>query len=260
MDIEDIYTPDNWIPVKALREAANPKFSVLFKGHRKTASSPPGTPCSKLCKSLGKFSSACTSVNLHSRYNTASIESMNHCIPNDCESRPKNKQFLILIKKLNEEIMILSSQLRQSNEVISYLTSKLSEVNKRHVIHLQAIQERHEQKMRRNKQDFEAFLKEINKTSKEPVQKFEEINKMLQNELEISNFEFHRQVNWLKQFCVTIVSEVKEKFDQDLAEIKKAYKEKLKTLGKNCPDELEEIEDEPSEEQSNKFYEVYSTM
>lgn len=262
MDIEDITTPDNWIPIKALREAADPRFSLLLKGHRKNKSSPPGTPCGKFYKSIGKLSSACTSVNLHSRYNTASIESINHCALPDSLSEGKSKQHLMIIKKLNEEIFLLSSQLRQSNEIISYLTNKLNEVNKRHVIHLQAMQERHEQKMRRNKQDFEAFLKEFNKTSKEPMSKFTEINQMLQNELENSSLEYQKQVNWLKQFCINIISDVKDKYDQDLAEIKFSYKEKLKNLKKTdsnslktpfLPD-LDQFEEEPSEEQSQKFY------
>lgn len=262
MDIEDITTPDNWIPIKALREAAEPKFSLLVKGHRKNKSSPPGTPGGKFYRSIGKLSSACTSVNLHSRYNTASIESINHCALPEGLSENRGTQYVSIIKKLNEEIFLLSSQLRQSNEIISYLTNKLNEVNKRHVIHLQAMQERHEQKMRRNKQDFESFLKEISKSSKEPISKFTEINKMLQNELENSSMEYQKQVNWLKQFCINIISEVKEKYDQDLAEMRSSYKAKLKTLKKKNFNILtapfqpvhDEYEDEPSEEQSQKFY------
>jgi hypothetical protein len=57
--------------------------------------------------------------------------------------------------------MILSNQLTQANGLVSQLNNRIAENNKKHALHIQALQERHEQKIKRIKQDMELFLKEI---------------------------------------------------------------------------------------------------
>ena len=262
MDIEDIDAPNPWIPIKALREAADPKLS-LKATHRKAASSPPSTPTGHLYKSIGKLSSACSSINLHTRFNTATIDSLNH-IQAEIDSFKTESKFSDLVRRLNEEILILSSQLRQSNEIISNLTQRLNERSKRHVMQLQALQERQEQKLRKNKKDFEVYLKQLNEKflpDKQNLEKSSEMNKILKEEIESNSLEFQRQVDWLKQFCIRVITEIKAKYDEDLIRIRFRYndkivraKEKLRLSGTlNDDSTLVNLSDEISEEQSQKF-------
>jgi hypothetical protein len=262
MDIEDIELPNPWIPIKAIRAAAELK-STIRPGHRKAASSPPSTPCSRVSKSIGKLSSACSSINLHSRYNTASIESLNH-IQVEIEGLQKESKFSGLVKRLNEEIFILSAQLRQANQIISQLTQKLSELNHKHILQLQALQERHEQKLRRNKHELDFLLKEITnkeQASRAQIDKKSETNQDLIEELENNSLEYQRQVDWLKEFCLEIVTNVKRKFDEDLRKIKSKCKEKIRRIKEKCKmgtlvdddSTLVELSDDAEEEISRKF-------
>ena len=262
MDIEDIDLPNPWISIKALRAAADPKSS-LRATHRKSASSPPTTPSTNLYKSIGKLSSACSSINLHTRYNTANFDNLNQ-IQAEVDSFQRESKFSGLVRKLNEEILILSSQLRQSNEIISTLTHRLNEQTKRHVLQLQALQERHEQKLRKNKSDFEYFLKEITNKSLPDKQNFERssnLNKVLIEEIESNTLDFQRQVDWLKQFCIKVITEIKSKYDEDLIRIRSnckekivKVKEKLRLSGTLDDDStLVDLLDESGEEQSQKF-------
>ena len=262
MDIEDIDIPNPWIPIKALREAADPKSS-LRATHRKTASSPPSTPTSQLYKSIGKLSSACSSINLHTRYNTATIDSFNH-IQAEIDNFKTESKFSDLVRRLNEEILILSNQLRQSNEIISNLTQRLNDQSKRHVMQLQALQERHEQKMRKNKKDFEFYLSQLTEKflpDKQNLEKSSELNKILKEEIESNSLEFQRQIDWLKQFCIKVITEIKAKYDEDLIRIRAKCKdkiirakEKLRLSGTVDDDStLVYLSDEVSEEQSQKF-------
>ena len=262
MDIEDIDMPNPWISIKALRAAADPKSS-LRATHRKSASSPPSTPSSNLYKSIGKVPSACSSINLHTRYNTATIDSLNH-IQVEIDNFQRGSKYSGLVRRLNEEILILSSQLRQSNEIISTLTQRLNEQTKRHVLQLQALQERHEQKLRKNKKDFEYFLREITCKSLPEQQDHERssnLNKVLKEEMESNSLDFQRQVDWLKQFCIKAITEIKGKYDGDLMRVRARcnekiikVKEKLRLSGTLDDDStLVDLLDEAGEEQSQKF-------
>ena len=56
----------------------------------------------------------------------------------------------------------MSTQLKQANETIACLTQRLNESNSKHAMHLQSLHERHEQKIRRNQQDMDHLLREMN--------------------------------------------------------------------------------------------------
>jgi hypothetical protein len=129
---------------------------------------------------------------------------------------------------------------------------------------LQALQERHEQKMRKNKKDFEFYLSQLTEKflpDKQNLEKSSELNKILKEEIESNSLEFQRQIDWLKQFCIKVITEIKAKYDEDLIRIRAKCKdkiirakEKLRLSGTVDDDStLVYLSDEVSEEQSQKF-------
>lgn len=250
MELEDIEMNNSWIPVKAIRNAADIKSTFRTSTHRKTVSSPPETPPHHISRvKENRLSSVFgSSINLHTRYNTASIDSFQPSVTHELDSSLLERKYSSIISRLNEEIMILGNQLKHSNTIISELTKKLNEINNKHAQHIQALQERHEQKMRRNKQELDYIIQEMNsrnmkhvnqsleqalkKAHEEFQNEIYEKSKVYQEELENNNYEHKKQVNILKSHCLGIVAELKERFVDELEKVEEEYKEKIMRLKK----------------------------
>ncbi|OMJ91699.1 hypothetical protein SteCoe_5729 [Stentor coeruleus] len=250
MELEDIEINNSWIPVKAIRNAADIKSTFRTFTHRKTASSPPETPPHHISRIKEKRLSSVfgSSINLHTRYNTASIDSFQPSVNHELDSSILERKYTSIISRLNEEIMILGNQLKHSNTKISELTKKLNEISNKHALHIQALQERHEQKMRRNKQELDYIIQEMNSQNikhvslsleqalKKAHEDFQnEINKkskVYQEELENNNYEHKKQVNLLKSHCLSIVADLKTRFVEELEKVEEEYNEKIIRLRK----------------------------
>jgi hypothetical protein len=249
MDLEEnLNISNSWIPVKALRTAADIKETLKKKYDRKVSSSPSSTP-NKISVSVEVKANSPTSntihfSSLHSRYNTASLD----IVPIYSEMpESTEKKYINNISRLNEEILIMSSQLKQANETIASLTQKINENNSKHVLHLQSLHERHEQKLRRNKQDMDNLLKDayVNSSSlalekiileknlelelqkRKFQEKIEDITKRFEAQLENQDAQHKHQVDALKDQFLDIVINLKERFLVQITSLQTQYKQEI---------------------------------
>lgn len=245
MDLEDnLSIPNSWISVKALRNAADIKETFKRGYHRKTVSSPSGSPnksaISVEVKANSPISNTIHFNSLHSRYNTATLDI---CPPQFELSDTFEKKYISNIARLNEEILIMSTQLKQANETIAMLTHRLNDSNSKHALHLQSLQERHEQKIRRNRQDMENLMKEMH--SKTPsmslekiildknleieVQKrkfqenIEDLAKKYESQLEAKEKQHRFQCQTLKDQFLDIVLAIKDRFFEEISTLQGQY-------------------------------------
>ena len=249
MDIEDFEVPNPWISIKAIRNAATIKSSLKTSFHRKIVSSPPETPSNLILKKEVKLNSpSLYSINVHTRYNTASIDSF--APNNEAEGLNIEKKYQNVIFRLNSEIMILSNQLTQANGLVSQLNNRIAENNKKHALHIQALQERHEQKIKRIKQDMELFLKEIqaktalteNFDKKNEISRLKErhqeeileIKKICKDELDFKDHECKEQMSLLKDRSFQIIKSLKQIFIEEVECLEQKYKEKIQKVRSLC--------------------------
>lgn len=256
MELEEFSNSSSWISTKALREAADLKISIKTSFHRKSASeipTPTKLPC--LPSSSSTFCLAQTPKN-HSSWNTSSLENTSQKSFNFDFFQP-DKKYQQHILRLNEEIQILSDQLKQANELVKNLNEKLTETISKHVLHIQALQERHEQKLKRNQKELELILHSSNTVNHNELQKisnefhcalerqqneFESLmevqEKRFKDEFEKRELEFKEKEKSLRQNFMTVIVDLKQKFIQELQEVKLKYKGKIKflsTLRKKIP-------------------------
>ena len=249
MELEEFSNSCSWISTKALREAADLKFSIKTSFHRKSASEiPTPTKLPALSSSSCSISAVQTPKNQPS-WNMSSLEFTSCQKSFNFDIFQADKKYLQQIQRLNEEIQILSEQLKESNDLVKQLTDKLAECNSKHALHLQALQERHEQKLKRNQKELELILHSSSYFNHSEVQKltneFHSAFEKQQNEFEFhvnmiekryneglcqKEAEFREKENLLRQNFMTVILNMKEKFIEDLQEVKTKYKAKLKLL------------------------------
>lgn len=173
---------------------------------------------------------------LHSRYNTATLN-----ISSGFQelSESTEKKYINNIARLNEEILIMSTQLKQANETIAALTQELNKNNSKYAQNLQALHERQEQKIRRNQQDMDRLVKEMNsKALNMPLEKIileknleievqkrkfhgkiDEMSKRFEKQLEIKDLQQKAQLQNLKDQFLDIILSFKEGFFDDIDEL-----------------------------------------
>jgi hypothetical protein len=66
------------------------------------------------------------------------------------------------LKRLNHQVSVLSQQVQNSNLEIKKLQNKMNLIQKENIIKLQFMQEQHEKKLRKNKQDLDFLLNDLN--------------------------------------------------------------------------------------------------
>lgn len=246
MDLEDnLNLPNSWIPVRALRNALDIKESIKKGHHRKTASSPSASPNKNTISMEVKANSPTSNTihfnSLHSRYNTSTLD----ISPNHQEfSDALEKKYITNIARLNEEILIMSTQLKQANETIACLTQRLNESNSKHAMHLQSLHERHEQKIRRNQQDMDHLLREMNNKSPNMAlekiileknleievqkrkfqEKIDELTRRFEKQIEEKDKQNSNQLKVLKDQFLDIVIMLKERFFDEISTLQGQYK------------------------------------
>ena len=248
MDTEELNESSSWISTIALRNAADIKKLIKSNLHRKSASVlPSGIPVplhltpetTKVMELLPKPS--------HQRCNTTSLDKTNSNTTIESDITGFEKKYLSKITRLNEEIAILSEQLKQSYKIITDLSHKLNESNGKHAVHLQALQERHEQKMKKNQQEIEFLLASSKKNQKNEIEKIkvksrEELEGMKQSflhkfkvqkkefyeELEKKDQDYNKQITQQKQHFVEMILDLRNRFIEELEYVQLKYQKKLK--------------------------------
>lgn len=238
MDTEELNESSSWIPTIALRNAADIKSIIKPSLHKKSSSLLPNGASINL--NISQKPS-------HQRFNTASISQSS---PKGLEASLGSK-YLSTITRLNEEVAILSEQLKEANSLISELSDRLNDTNSKHALHLQALQERHEQKMKRNQQEIEFLLKSSKKTKQAEIEQLESHSKAelekqkdlyskkikkceneFYEELEKREFDYQTQLALQKNHFFEVLVNVRDRFTEELERFQSKYKRKISKLKK----------------------------
>lgn len=217
--------------------------------HRKVASSPYSSPYKDSIPSEMRANSPknCPlSFNtLHSKYQTASDSSLKPSLPT---SSPR-KKYMNSIHRLNQEIQIMSTQLKLAHDTIAILTSQLNEINHKHAQHIQEIHERHEQKITKLRNDIDKLfqyngmnahvsvhkiiaeknleLEDLQLRFKEKQVKLEkEYEKRLMNK----EIEHKEQISLLKIQFLDVVEELKDKFLIEIQGVQGEFKKEVEKV------------------------------
>jgi hypothetical protein len=247
MDTEEFTPSSGWISTKALRDTADLKKSVQKVAHRKCASVLPES-FSASSASICNPPKASTPKGCHQRFNTTSLELSQPAKPNDHDSIGE-KRYLHQLAKLNQEIVILSGELKHANELISQLSEKLAEQNTKHAHHLQALQERHEQKTKKGQQEVEFLISsferykaaELDKMAQEYRRSLEEMENRFEakekdremyfaEEMNKKDCDHKQHLRMLKHHFIEMISNLKSKFVEELEEVETKYKGKIQGI------------------------------
>ena len=250
MDTEDFANSASWISTKVLRDTADLKQSVKKTIHRKSASVLPNSlPVPVMANASVIAEKNLTPKGSHQRFNTVSFENVQGFKPLVNDSHMQDKKCLHQIARLNQEILILSGELKQANEVISQLSMKIVEMNAKHTQHLQALQERHEQKLKRNQQEIEFLIKSCESYKNAGLEKAENEFKAILNKQQESfdakiktqernhyeeiyrkESELKQHVSVLRQHFIETISNLKSKFVEELDYVESKYKNKIQII------------------------------
>jgi hypothetical protein len=225
--IRDEFEKDSsWISISSLKKAAN--MSAVIETFQSEYSLPVNMSEMTEWKTLEKFN------------DSVSDEPLKFLKSH----RPASYSHLLkVIFRLNEEIQILSQQLKSSNKQIESLNQQLSEVQQENAIKLQTMQEKHEKRLHKSKNDLDFLLKDLNMKSvammaeqflkkhnediesvKENYEKqIEQLRTLHENELIAKEVEAEKNLFHLKQRFFKYLSEVEKKFKHDLNRVRYRY-------------------------------------
>lgn len=166
---------------------------------------------------------------------------------------PSPAKFIQKIQKLNEEIVILSQQLKLSNKEIERLNTKLTLANQENTIKLQFMQEQHEKRLQKSKSDIDFLLKDMNMKScaiiaQEFLQKhseeIENLKEFYEKQLESLKAHYESDLIFKDMEQERNLNEVKQKFFRYVSEIEKRFKKELTGLRFEYSRELVEMQKE----------------
>ena len=176
----------------------------------------------------------------------------------------KNKS---LISKLNEEILILSEQLKQSNEIINFLNDTVYECQAENQSNLLALQQEFDIRTSKTLKDTEDQRENINQMieimSREHKNQLNELNDRFLKELNIKEQEHEQHIeklsyNHKKQLISTeshfieIIMNLNHKFVEEIEYLNKRYR--------NIPHHRSQAHEKASENYSDKDSEEASTL
>ncbi|OMJ75770.1 hypothetical protein SteCoe_24994 [Stentor coeruleus] len=230
-DTKDDFEKDNsWISISSIKKAAN--ISAVIETFQSESTLPVNLSTTSGWDTVDK---SLESINLTS-LNYSSL-------PRSKQKMPSYTSLLKKILILNEEISILSLQLRSSNKEIERLSHLLEEQEKNHTIKIQFMQEQHEKRLQKSKTDLDFLLKDLNmkstallaeeflKKHSEDLEnlkdyyekKLEDIKKAHENEIIYKEIEQDKSLNALKQKFFRYLSEVEKRFKKELNELRSEY-------------------------------------
>ena len=252
MDIEDIDLPNSWISIRAIREAADIRSSldscVRYQSlssstdlHFPKTKADPISPCNSLVD--------LQTQSINNSFNNLNSSMLPDAQPLDfaCSDFPNKHKNL---SKLNEEIALLSSQLKQANEIIGKLTNTINENTRKHAIHIQAMQERQEQKAKKHSQDIKCIIKEFNSRNVHFLNEIlinqhkAEVNEMrarheqeirqrdcfFQGEIDKNETRYRIHVKNVKNQCIKLIYDLKNRFLEELEFVECKFKQKMKHI------------------------------
>lgn len=264
---------------------------LRLKSHRKTISSPGESPYKDSIPTEIKANSPISYPlkfnSLHQKYQDTSGESLS--IEKDTsDSQSLDKKYINNINRLNQEMQIMSNQLKQANETIAILTVRLAETNNRHAIHIQELHERHEQKITKLKSDLEKLFSqastkpcsstlqkiimeknfELEGQQKKFNEKLHIITEMHEKQLKYRDKEHSSKITILKKQFLDVIQELKDKFLSEIEDLQTKYqgeveqmKEALKMLNsKEGPSDSEISTAIEIDHEKNKHHESLSDM
>ena len=230
-----------------LKRSTTALISPYQTFHRKTISSPTDSPCKESIPTEVKANSPITNLinfnSIHQRYNNNFLDIPQ--IENDTPPHfPSEKQYLNNIHRLNQEIQIMSSQLKLANETIASLTIRLNESNNQHAIHIQELHERHEQKITKIKSDIDKLVGqahskpsphnlqkiimeknfEIEDQHKKFNEKLAEVRNRYEKQMKIKEKDNARKIELLKNQFLEVINELKGRFLGEIENLHKKYK------------------------------------
>lgn len=246
---EDFEKDSSWISISSLKKAAN--MSAVIETYQSEYSLP---------------------VNMSEMTEWKTLEKLNDSVTEEPlkflkSQRPASYSHLLkVIFRLNEEIHILSQQLKSSNKQIESLNQQISEIQQENAIKLQTMQEKHEKRLHKSKNDLDFLLKDLNMKSiaimaeqflkkhneemeglKESYEKqIEQLRSLHENELIAKEVEGEKSLYDLKQRFFKYLAEVEKKFKHDLNRVRYRYGKEI-SLSKGYTEDGISDEDEFSD-------------
>ena len=246
---EEFEKENSWISISSLKKAAN--MSAVIETYQSEYSLPVNLSEMTEWKILERFNDSVTEEPL--KY----LKSQ----------RPATYRHLLkVILRLNEEIQILSQQLKSSNKQIESLNNQISDIQQENAIKLQTMQEKHEKRLHKSKNDLDFLLKDLNMKSiaivaeqflkkhnkevdglKEIYEKqIEQLRSLHENELIAKEVEGEKNVYDLKNRFFKYLSEVEKKFKHDLNRFRYRYRKEI-SLSRGYTEDVISDDDEFSD-------------
>ena len=250
MHFEENYKPHNsWMRAKLQRSttALTGNFEL---DHKKMISSPNESPCKESIPTEVKPNSPISHTinfnSLHRKYNNSFLDARPK-EPETAGSGTTEKKYLNNINRLNQEIQIMSTQLKLANETISTLTAKLHKSDYVHSLHIQELHERHEQKVTKIKNDIEKLASqtqnkqysynlqkiimekslELEDQNKKFTEKFSSLTSYYEKQFKLKDKDHTKKINLLKTQFLQVVYELKEKFLGEIESLHVKYRTEM---------------------------------
>lgn len=188
---------------------------------------------------------------MHQKYHGSLFE-FNLIEKDPIEVQPMDKKYLNNINRLNQEMQIMSTQLKQAHETISMLTNKLNETNHRHTIQIQELHERHEQKIAKIKTDIDKlYAQATNKSLNNSLQKIimeknfeiEEQQKIFNDKINCMTEQFQKQLKFKEKEHSVKISTLKGQFLEVIQELKEKFLNEIEGLQKKYKTEVEQVKE-----------------
>ena len=250
MHFEENYKPHNLGLRSKLQRSTTALTGNFERTHKKNISSPNESPFKESIPTEVKPNSPIAhTINfntLHRKYNNSFIEAT----PKDTDTtgnRSTGKKYLNNISRLNQEIQIMSTQLKLANETIAALTAKLHKSDHAHALHIQELHERHEQKITKIKNDIEKLASqtqnkqysynlqkiimeksiELEDQNKTFTEKLSSLTAYYEKQLKFKDKEHSKKINLLKKQFLQVVYELKEKFLGEIESLHMKYRTEM---------------------------------
>lgn len=251
MHFEDNYKPDSFWLRSKLQRSGTVLGESFERLHKKTISSPSESPSKESIPTEVKPNSPISETinfnSLHRKYNTSFLEPA-PCEPSPSQSSISGKKYLNNINRLNQEIQIMSTQLKLANETIAVLAAKLHKSDHSHALHIQELHERHEQKVKKIKNDIDKLAiqnqpnpynlqkivmeksLELEDQQKTFTDKISALTGFYEKQLKEKDRGHSEQVELLKSQFLEVVHELKEKFLGEIQNVHMKYRVEMETV------------------------------
>ena len=243
MDIDELASKMSMNSTKPWLTSAENKLSLHPRVHLRMHSTSSESVYSNIKNNEKMNSPLNTSpVNLKQLFSTLLPDQYRSKTPTALDLPEKNKKSMSLIERLNEEILILSTQLKQANEIISYLSNKISQFNTVNEESLSAIQDDFESRLNSCKLELEnecnylsniieSLKKEHHAYTSELTAKFQkkfyEQEQENEQKLEKIAFEHKKRIVFIENHYIELIMNMNHKFIEETEYLQNCYRTRL---------------------------------